>query len=154
MKKMLIALIMISGLVLTSNAFASIPDTFMTDSSGSFVPRTEFSLSETPWLYLHLPDAGLNVVASWWQSPSLTYTFAGTSPSTAQDIWISPSDWATIKTTGIWNVNAGYSYATGETGARSASFTVTPEPISSALFLLGGGALALRTYRKRAAKKA
>ena len=59
-----------------------------------------------------------------------------------------------FKKTGLWNVDAFYSYAAGGSGLKSTSFSVTPEPISSALFLLGGGALALRNFRKRSAKKA
>ncbi len=152
MKKMLILLAIFSGLVLISNAFAT--DIFMTDSNGSTTPKSTFTLSETPWLYVDLPTAGLNVIGSWWQEPSHKYDFAGSNPSENQQVWISPENWNLIKQTGLWNVQAVYTYAGGSMGSGTTSFKVVPEPFSSALFLLGGGALALGAYRKRASKKA
>jgi hypothetical protein len=73
------------------------------------------------------------------------------------DVWHGFSnfaDWAEIRKAGYWTVRADYSYfggGPGTTGDISFKINAVPEPISSALFLLGGGAMAVLKLRKKKA---
>ncbi len=127
------------------------------DSNGSTTVKTLFGFDETPFVHLHLPEPGLNFASSFWESPAGPFYFTSHGPSTDQDIWFSLSNWNTAKALGQWNVNGGYLYAqgisegpcTGSCGAGYTSFTVTPEPASSALFLIGSLTLAAVARRKK-----
>ena len=72
------------------------------------------------------------------------------------ELWNSLSDnwvpslgtsWETEKKAGIWNVNVLWINTGGVLGAQNVQFTVTPEPVSSVLFLVGGTAIALRKVK-------
>jgi hypothetical protein len=69
--------------------------------------------------------------------------------------------WAGIVRPGDWNISAAttlfkssgapYFHSTLEAYKDNPSFNITPEPISCALFLLGGGALAVAGKLRRRA---
>ncbi|MBN2097949.1 MAG: PEP-CTERM sorting domain-containing protein [Candidatus Omnitrophica bacterium] len=144
----------------TGQAFAI--DTFYihtTDGDQHTDTVDTFGWNETPWLRIHLPREFLNATASWWQSPSSSYFFTGTGPGTAPDLWLSldsgqsasgdPVNWASVRALGLWTINAAGYFADNDIYSGVTSFTVTPEPVSGLLFLLGG--LALVGARKKSA---
>jgi hypothetical protein len=153
---------------MTSFAFASVDangvSIFMTNNN-SVVPtlsQTTFNFSETPYLYIGFPGSFSGLWKSdgslWYNPEGLLKGFTAESVA-GMDNWYTITNWSSVVKTGLWEVDAGYfGLGTGiyKEGNEKLFFNVVaaPEPISSALFLLGGGALALRTYRKRAAKKA
>jgi hypothetical protein len=125
-------------------------------------PVPIFDWDETPWLYISLPYSGLNVVASWWESPSNNFYFVGSGPSYDQEIWLSldsgfdssgnPITWFDVREVDVWNITVGYFYSDGKMDSTSVNFTVTPEPLSSILFVAGGATLAARFYWRRRIK--
>lgn len=142
-----VGVILFSIIVITNTTFADFEEIYMTDDDGSFIKKNNFGWNEQPWLYLLLPKAGLSTVNSWWEDPNKEYHLVTAVIEEYDDeIWLNLANWNTIKKLGEWNVRASYFYATGEIGAGSTRFTVTPEPISSVLFLIGGAALVTRRY--------
>lgn len=151
MKKYLgvLGLVLILCAAVPVMAFAEISaeDLYTVDSNGSTTPKSVFGPDETPWLYMHLSglDSGVQSVgASWWIDSESNAHFEGTNPSTSSEYWFSPSNWDTIIKTGAWTINAAYYASDSKFDMGQTSFTVTPEPLSVSLFLLGAGALALR----------
>ena len=152
---------------------ASSPASYATDDlyslypvggSGNAVEKNVFTFDERPFLYVHLPESRLNFVSSFWNAPNGDFHFASHGPSVDQDIWLTLSNWETARALGTWNVNAGYLFAEGDSegackgscGAGQTSFTVTespftvtPEPMSTSLFIVGGLTLAAMTRRKK-----
>ncbi|MBI5418050.1 hypothetical protein HZA55_08930, partial [Candidatus Poribacteria bacterium] len=57
--------------------------------------------------------------------------------------------WSEVKKYGLWYIDAVYSKQSGEPGYLNTQVIFTPEPISSALFLLGGVVLGMKQYKKR-----
>ena len=167
-KKLAVAGLMVVlflALVTVNCAYADFTNIFMTDSDGSTTPKSTFTLDETPWLYLELPHSGFNVALSFWTSPG-TDEFFVEGLSAGSQYWLSldsglddddnPISWDSVKQLGLWNVDAGYLYQSGnpEAGVGTTSFNVTavPEPISTVLFLTGGTILAIRRMRKKGEK--
>ncbi len=154
-KKSIIGLIIIflfMAVLVTNNAFATTPipsfdEIYMTSQNGTTDIRTTYDLNETPWLYLKLTESSLNFTGSWWNDPDNDVHFVSHGPTTDQKIWLS-LDWGNVKKVGQWDVNAFYSAANGTYGSGDTHFTVTPEPISSLLFITGGATLALRRCLK------
>lgn len=62
--------------------------------------------------------------------------------------WDGVSDWDKHKKIGEWTVYYGWFNLCGAAGVKRLTFTVTPEPVSCMLFLLGGSALAAGKYIK------
>lgn len=147
-----LAVILFSMVVLVNSPFADFEQIYMTDADGSTTSKTIFDWDETPWLYLRLPQSGLNVTGALWQDPDSRYYFTYSGRDTAQDIWLTLHNWNDVKKLDLWNVKAVYLYPhnpSDRIGWGSTSFTVTPEPISFILFLVGGATLAARRYYKR-----
>jgi hypothetical protein len=155
----------VRGLLLTlftltlviNNVFAAefpITTIYMTDGEGSYIQKDTFSSNEIPWLYFRVPiDPGDQKVTStsWW-SDIFGNSYQVRERENEIDIWHSIKRWNSIKTEGLWIVEAEYSFGTGRDkvwGSGSTSFTVTPEPISSILFVTGGATLAVRYWRKK-----
>lgn len=144
--------------ILTTNVFAGFDKIYMTDAYGSYTEKTSFNWNETPWLYVKLPLQKLNATSAFWEGPLGSYYFTN-SMGFGQKRWFSldsgidsngnPVAWGDVKKLGAWNINAGYFYAGGGSGEGTTSFTVTPEPVSSILFIAGGAVLAGRRYLKR-----
>ncbi len=140
-----------AGLVFGASAAAH-ADSFSVDpvdADGSTTIRTIFGFDETPFIHLHLPDVGLNFSSSFWNSPTGTSYFTSHGPNTDQDVWFSLSNWTTARELGEWGVTAGFLSAQGSSGSGQTSFTVTPEPMSSVLFVVGVLTLAATTRRKK-----
>jgi hypothetical protein len=144
----------ISLLLAVSQPAYAVQDTFymyMTNADGSYATQTTFSPTETPYLYIHSAFYTDQVMASFWNDPAGTTNTANFGPSTTRDKWLT-LDWNTVaKTPGQWTVN-GYNFDNNfNLASGSTRFSITPEPISSTLFLLGAGALAARLRRKQKA---
>jgi len=119
--------------------------------------KTEFFIDETPWVNMILPrsDGTWNNTTLWTTTPSGDY-YMYSGYVVNQDTWFdldhitftlmggAPTDWQTIKTEGLWGLQADYSYPGASAITKTTTFTIIPEPISSALFLLGGAALFAR----------
>lgn len=144
-------------------------------ANGSEVQKDVFSWNEKPWLFLELPDIEyqLSTTVSVWDwlgdnngngggngnKKGQNYITTPDLDPLAQDgnkIWLSFSDqrWNEFKQKGAWLINPisvllhgnhSTHFVTGQ-----ANCTVTPEPISCTLFLLGGGALFAARKRKKA----
>ena len=148
------------GLMAFGNTFA-IASTFyaeMADGINGNV-KTEFGWNETPWLHLHLsPVEAWTVSGSFWNSPSDEY-FLTKTDSVVKDIWVSLDSgedsagnsvsWNSVREMGEWDIDGAYAIAGVEQGTYSLDFTVTPEPVSSILFLVGGVSLAAVRLRRR-----
>ncbi len=152
-------------IAMASSAFAGIDRNgvtmFMTDNN-SAIPtssQTTFALSETPYLFIGFPSSFSNLWksdASLWKNPDGLIKGFTVSPFANTNNWYTISNWDRVKTTGLWKVDAGYlgvGFFNVKSGGEALNFKVVPEPFSSALFLLGGGALALGAYRRRSTKK-
>lgn len=154
--KLIVGLIAI--LLVANCAFAKYPegygnvDIWMTNSPASVVPVKKFGWNETPYLYMHVPNAstGAGVNGTWWHSSNpgheTEYNFI-TALDSEKKLWFTFSDWHTAKKeTGPWHVHIND--ISGLKGNYQTNFTVAPEPISSTLFLIGGAVLATRRYSK------
>ena len=123
--------------------------TYTVGSSGSTTAKTTFGLNETPFLYMKLPDDKVNFASSFWHAPDSMVYFASQGPGSTAERWISLTSWDTVKKVGDWSIDSNVFYSSGVTATSAASFTVTPEPLSTALFLVGGVPIALNLYRRR-----
>lgn len=122
----------------------------MYTAKNQYGPRVStFDLNATPWLYLIEEKPGNNSTSFLWQNTTNNDIYNFTKNANGAT-WYNFNDfnWGTIKAKGDWNITATYTKS-GDTYTQNHSFTVTPEPISSILFLLGGAGLALRQYKKR-----
>lgn len=154
----ILALVMFIGTALFSGvaSASSVYEAWITDGTmtgGQYTDRTDsvFSLTETPYVFISLPDSLSsvdNVKATWWNDGA-DWSFVGTDKSGSLTALLT-LDWKTVtKTAGLWTVQADYS-APGSIGSKTLNFTFAPEPVSAGLFLLGGGALAfLRRKQKK-----
>ncbi len=153
MKKLIAVTIavFVIGLFITTCAFADITLS-MVDNENSFTlqPDATYGWTQKPWLHVNLPSSVLDYTIGWWSPESgspIFNTFKVTSGVT--DVWHGISDWNSARALGKWNIRLDYSSGS-EFISKNASFTITPEPISSALFLLGGAGLISRRFlRKR-----
>lgn len=162
MKKILSILGICVFLCLTKNAFANdYTKIYTVGNSGSEVQKTTFGWDEKPWLFLDLPSAVYDwaaTVSTWsWSGGAAHSTIPGTDllNNVGNKVWLSFSDarWDSFKEQGSWLINPITILVSGYTPtfiAGQTSCTVTPEPISCALFLLGGGALFAARKRKKA----
>ncbi len=131
------------------NDFDNFEEYKIVGSFGSTVEKTVFDINDpSPYLYMKLPVEGVSFTGSFWRDPDAA-TFYKSTIGTAQDRWITLSDWAGIKKVGQWEVNSNFFYTNGDAGFATASFTVTPEPMAMALFLIGGAPIAVNLYRKK-----
>jgi hypothetical protein len=152
----LVSLIAFSGLA-SAVTTADIVDADGSSAAQPGTPAT-YSWNQSPWLHFESPSSLFTYTVSWWnftgdslKTPSLEITSGTTS------VWSGFSnfaDWSAIRKAGNWTVRADYSTAggAGTTGEIAFKVNAVPEPISSALFLLGGATLAVRQYRKKGKK--
>lgn len=117
-------------------------------SAFSTTEKTVFNPAETPFVYTRLPASGNALVNTFWIGPSGTLNLVQNF-SNGDERWLSPANWNAISSEGSWTVNANYFFPGGASGADAVNFTVTPEPVSVALFLTGGLPMAWGLYRRR-----
>ncbi|MBU4305363.1 MAG: hypothetical protein KJ893_07065 [Candidatus Omnitrophica bacterium] len=118
-----------------------------------------FGWDEKPWIYIELPEVGYkhDVTKLFWGDP------AGDGDSlfrkanlilrddNNRQIWVSFTDerWSNIKELGEWDVYAFSKLSFPGSGSpvsiiEKTSVMVTPEPVSSMLFIIGSLVLAVR----------
>jgi hypothetical protein len=157
-KVALLIIIFISLVVFTGSASADLAYMTVGDGDTTAQPGTPatYNWEQSPWLYFTSPSNILTYSISWWNaagSPVITNTYEFTTGTSS--IWHGFdefADWAAIRKAGDWTVKADYSYyggGPGTTGNINFRINAVPEPISSALFLLGGGAIAVLKLRKK-----
>lgn len=147
--------------IFAGNVFAS-PSGYMVDEEFSINPQpatgspalATYGWDQSPWLYFVSPSNILTYSISWWNhTGEVIYTPTFEVTSNTNSVWhgfSNFSEWAAIRKAGDWTVKADYSYAGGGPGTTGeVPFKVVPEPVSSALFLLGGGAIAALKLRKK-----
>lgn len=124
-----------------------------TTGSGSpdEVLKNEFTLNETPYLFMQLPTGEelSDFTVSFWHGPTnntSVMTFGGAGLTR----WATPANWDAVKEVDEWDIDASwYNSGTGNGGTGHTSFTVTPEPIAMILFMVGGLPIATSLYRNR-----
>jgi len=140
----------------SSNACADFSQFKMVGSAGSTVEKTTFDWNETPYLYVKLPRIGVYAdINTDWLSPDTSIfesnksvVLPGILDSKSQ--WISLEDWNDVKQIGTWTVSGTYGYLLPcASGSGTASFVVTPEPVSLLLYGLGGLPIAAHLIRRR-----
>ncbi len=124
-----------------------------------------YASGQTPWVYLKLKLSDLNlnsplhVLWSWsnYTDSSLNETklqhFNLAGLPTDKEIWsVAPQPWwLTTGKPGKWTVDVAWLNSRGAMGTSTATFNVTPEPLSSALLFFGGLPLAAVLLRKKKA---
>jgi len=150
------SLLLVSALFMFSaSAQAAGFEKFYTvDSYGSTAEKNTFGTGDKPYLYVKLADAGLNYKAAYWNSPfgeSYLTQDDRTLLGAATEAWYDLSTWNDIQKIGTWFVSGNYRYAGQglQLGAGTYNFSVTPEPASMVLFLVGGLALAAVMYSRK-----
>ncbi len=149
-------------------------DSFNTGSGpanpfGNPQPKNSFDLSENPYLYLETPQNNFadpfalnaTTLSKWYFGGAEKYSVGGPGDLNQNEFFFTPNNWDSIKQVGLWTIDSSYELHPllnpGELtafGGSVATFsvtspTVTPEPISMALFGLGAGVLALTRRRKK-----
>jgi len=149
-----VVLLLIGGLVLSSSAEAAwdrFENVFMTNAQGSSTPQNTFGWNETPWLYVKLKGGADNLATNWWKIGDYAHNLQVVRGHSDSDWYISLANWHTsgIKRPGNWQVYiAGFFNDGSMYQENCAFFTVTPEPLSSTLFVLGAAALAGKRFSK------
>ncbi|VAX35654.1 hypothetical protein MNBD_UNCLBAC01-1739 [hydrothermal vent metagenome] len=114
-------------------------------------PKNKFDFTETPYLFLELPE-GENLAeftVSFWQGTN-NQTSVITIGASETKRWTTPNNWDIVKEVGDWTINASwFNSNTNNSGVGSTTFTVTPEPVSTILFFVGGVPMAFRLYKRR-----
>ena len=150
-------------LAYTAYAFAAFDlDRFYAADKFDENQKTEFGWDETPYIYYKFTFVDvsetdtLNIGATWGSPTSDFYgtgdlitVFSGNN----LELWHCLDNWnsgSPARELGQWNVTTGwFLFDQSASGLDSTSFTVTPEPVSSLLFLIGGAGLVTRRYYKR-----
>ena len=177
MKKCKLILLILAFVAISSSAFAGpyINEIYMTDADTSFARQSVanpivypgpdvpyigttyggYGWNDQPWLYINPTNNIRSYQVSWWYNeanPAITGdTYTVTS---ATNIWHDLSNWSAPggpRTEGWWNVRVLYTTLAGDQGSSITKFHVTaaPEPISAALFLIGGAGLVVARRKRR-----
>lgn len=152
MKRLLATAALILSVALCSNASA-FTEFKMVGALNSEDVKSEFGWNETPYLFAQFPSAGNIQLDSFWLDDGFESYYAGAqlAEQDGSKVWITLSNWDSVKKTGLWEVYGSYSFdnepCTNDCGFTR--FVVTPEPMSMVLFGLGGLPLAGRFLRRR-----
>ncbi len=127
---------------------------YMVDSYGSTTQQDVFALGVTPWVYFEIPSGvgSRNIAAqtSWYYEGELQESFPVLIREGTTEVWYSLDTWESYQSVGSWCVLAQYDATSPyTTGKGTAKFSVTPEPVSSVLFLAGSATLGFRHFRKK-----
>ncbi len=139
-------------------------DPYMT-YEGSTEQQDVFDWGETPFAYIGFDVININtrgpleLTWSWYFDTDLFNAVASESQRISHfddpflDIWNSLDDWDNYAQVGNWKTVINWEnpvlLSKGGWDSQTVNFTVTPEPVSSVLFLIGGATLAVRHYRKK-----
>jgi len=164
------------SVLFVNQAFAQTFSTAKQNSDGSWTETSSFSHTEKPWLHLSVADFfNKDITLASWNYPApgssyymdnflvdnaeyLKYTNDGGS-----DLYLAFDDatWSSIVKTGEWDISAASILVSKQENqwewpayqaysTKNLKFTVSPEPASCLLFLLGGGAVVgARRFRKK-----
>ena len=134
--------------------------TGLTDPNGDPV----LGVAQFPVLYFQLSNASDKIDGLWIKGDDATKSeaFGGVGPSSGTDGWMSPAIWSGLSDSdkiGQWSVlghiKGTSSWTIDSTGnldcpsCAIANFVVTPEPVSMALYGIGGLPLAVHFLRRR-----
>lgn len=142
--------------------------------NSSTTAQPDYNVGDTVWLYLGVPDASPSIsgwvpsktnLTSTWIDPSsvstpVNFTGGAGTYNTADQYWLSLGP---VTAAGVWTINnISYQFMPGTGGQKQHGIytgsavnfnvnapTVTPEPISMALFGLGASVLGLAGVRRR-----
>jgi len=150
---------------------SGIQEIFMTEFFGindtaSFSPVENFPEDTTPWLYLKLATEQTEATGTWWfwnkgnQDYELSFDTAlltapwlkeeSSNPDGSRNIWLTRTDITDFTAHDQWwHVNNVH--ASCPNGGGSTKYHVTPEPASTALFILGAAAFGFGIFRKKTA---
>ena len=134
---------------------------YFTDYGGN-TAKDAFGWDETPWIHIQFDGSDLNTNKplvmkwKWWHEDGesvfkLKETF-NTLPETGYlDIWNSPDNWNSHRKSGRWFAKVKWNNRSAGNGIKTITTTViTPEPVSSVLFLTGGAVFVIRQrYRSK-----
>lgn len=157
--------------LLTGNAHAqAYGKAYMVTGNGSYTlsnydainDEYNYAQGETPYVYIKLKLSELKLTSPlkvlWsWSSFADPYNteiqyqvFNINGQAGDKEIWSgAPEPWWTNNGgPGKWTVDIAWLNAQGALGTTTATFNVTPEPLSSALFLFGGVPVAAALLRK------
>jgi hypothetical protein len=179
-KNKLILLSLILAIAFAPKAFAQTEETedtfkWYTSNYGDDTQRDTFFFGETPYLYVHLPySLDYTRIRSWWfsdESPLDSRPAVIADNSGAVDFWTEMPSSNIIMLMALnsdsinateddewWTVMGDVCDSDNNECINCAStrfkFTAVPEPISSALFLLGGAGIAAIRVRRNKKNKA
>jgi hypothetical protein len=97
---------------------------------------------------LAIPEDALAATISGWNDPDGLGYFSDVEIGTAPERRASLSDWDSARKVGPWTVYANYFDSQGHNFIASTEFTVTPEPATVALLLMGGLPLFFKRGRR------
>ena len=170
-KLFLLAVLVVSVVCFSVNAAFAAFEVYTTDDCTSPYDKVDtFDINGTsPSLYMTSLDPNWQFQLTLWYPPDLgnldyyTPRFnTGTSTTWCDSFdninFFDTSDtahsWNDIKTLGEWKIGATYYSGGAKCGCDDTTFTMTPEPATSALFLIGGTGIALMRRRKAGKSKA
>lgn len=165
MKKVIILSVILFSVILslsTSNAFAKKLEPslgpYMTDEAIT-VKKEVFGWDEKPFAFIQFDVNDLNInkpLKLWWKwrydgEGPVSHEFERITdfPENPLNLWNSLDNWNLHKKVGEWSVKTSWHNPGGGTGSQIVNFTITPEPVSLILFLVGGIALTARYYQKK-----
>jgi len=167
MKKLPIIFLIISfALIIPRMSFAALPydEFFAVGEKGSEIQKSKFTKAQKPWFYVKFDD-GIRYLYSdnsflvydpVDDGVSASYKYSKDTILSKNKFWFTFSDkeWLQIKQLGAWKAYAkSVQYSIDRCFSKTifngrASFSVSPEPIGTALFLLGAGTLGIIRHRR------